>query len=348
MDWDAIYKTRILPDLGARRGGIPSPRLVFVCGQPGSGKSTTISHLLVQLGPDQTQLISADRMADHLPEIFADDADPAAKPLAELFDTRAHKAYVDALFNHAANLRAHVIWERPFPGLALSLGLAARAYGYRTECVVLAVPAEESWLSVLTRETGRAKTENRVPARVRWDRLLASCNDWPAFLAKAEDQHAFDEVRVVNRDAEVLFENRLVPNADPPHWENTPFAFESLMVERLQPRSPAQIDALLATWQTLRNHPELAFRNHAEWPWADIAALGQRLQTLRDDPATGFDLNDPAASPNPRAALGWIARLQADLTAALASPEAKGLKTLTPRAERLLTLVRNLTGQPPL
>ena len=348
MDWDAIYTTRILPDLGVRRGGIPSPRLVFVCGQPGAGKSTTISRLLAQLGPDQTQLISADRMADHLPEIFADDADPAAKPLAEVFDTHAHKAYVDALFDHAASLRAHVIWERPFPGLALSLGLAARAYGYRTECVVLAVPPDESWLSVLTRESSTAEKENRVPTRVRWDRLLESSNSWPAFLARAEYQHAFDEIRVVNRNAELLFENRLVPNADQPQWENTPFAFESLMVERLQPRSPAHVDALLATWQTLRSHPDLAFRNHAEWPWADITALGDHLQAVRDDPATGFDLNDPAASPDLRAASGWITRLQADLAAALASPEATGLNTLAPRADRLLTLVRNLTGQPPL
>lgn len=258
MDWDAIYTTRILPDLGVRRGGIPSPRLVFVCGQPGSGKSTIISRLLAELGPDQTQLISADRMADHLPEIFADDADPAAKPLVETFDTQAHKAYVDALFDHAATLRAHVIWERPFPGLAVSLGLAARAFGYRTECIVLAVPADESWLSVLTRETSIAEKENRVPARVRWDRLLESCNRWPAFLAKAEDQHAFDEIRVVNRNAEVLFENRLAPNADQPRWENTPFAFESLMVERLQPRSPSQLATLLATWQALRSNPDLA------------------------------------------------------------------------------------------
>ena len=348
MDWDAIYTTRILPDLGVRRGGIASPRLVFVCGQPGSGKSTTISRLLAELGPDQTQLISADRMADHLPEIFADDADPAAKPLAEVFDTKAHRAYVDALFDHAATLRAHVIWERPFPGLALSLGLAARAFGYRTECVVLAVPADESWLSVLTRETSLAEKEKHIPTRVRWDRLLESCNSWPAFLAKAEDQHAFDEIRVVNRNAEVLFENRLTPNADTPRWENTPFAFESLMVERLQPRSPSQLATLLATWQALRSHPDLAFLNHAEWPWADIAALGQRLQAMQDDPATGFDLNDPAASPDPSAASGWITRLQTDLTDALACPEAEGLKTLAPRAERLLTLVRNLTGQPTL
>ena len=232
--------------------------------------------------------------------------------------------------------------------MALSLGLAARAFGYRTECIVLAVPADDSWLSVLTRETSTAEKENRVPTRVRWDRLLESCNRWPAFMARAEDQHAFDELRVVNRNAEVLFENRLAPNADPPRWENTPFAFESVIVERLQPRSPAQIDALLSTWQALRSHPDLAFCNHAEWPWADIAALGQRLQAMRDDPATGFDLNDPTASPDPHAARGWITHLQTDLTAALANPEAEGLKTLAPRAERLLSLVRNLTGQPAL
>jgi hypothetical protein len=131
--------------------------------------------------------------------------------------------------------------------------------------------------------------------------------------------------------------------------KHSPFAFESLMVERLHPRNSGQIDALLATWQTLRSHPDLAFRNHSEWPWADITApWGKGCRRVRDDPATGFDLNDPAASPDPRAALGWIARLQADLAAALASPEATGLNTLAPRADRLLTLVRNLTGQPPL
>lgn len=345
MDWDAIYRTRILPDLGARRGGIMSPRLVFVCGQPGAGKSTTIRRIVADLGPDQTQMISVDRLADHLPEIFADDAGPLADQLAETFKTKASKAYVDALFDHAADLQANVVWEQPLPGQTVSLGLAARALGYRTECVVLAVPTEDSWLAVLTRETSRAEGGDRVPCRVKWGRLVESGNRWPAFLARAEDQHAFDEIRVVDRDGDVLFTNRLVPDADPSRWENTPFAFESLLVERLRPRSPAQVAALLARWQALCCDPDLAFRNHAEWPWAEITALGERLRALCDDPSTGFNLNDPAASPDPRAASGWIARLQADLTATLASPEAEGLKTLAPRAERLLTLVTRVAGQ---
>ena len=70
---------------------------------------------------------------------------------------------------------------------------------------MLAVPPDESWLSVLTRETSPADRSG-VPARVRWDRLLESCNRWPAFLARAEDQHAFDEIRVVNRDGERFYD----------------------------------------------------------------------------------------------------------------------------------------------
>ncbi|WP_313668763.1 hypothetical protein [Sandarakinorhabdus sp.] len=38
--------------------------------------------------------------------------------------------------------------------------------------------------------------------------------------------------------------------------------------------------------------------------------------------------------------------IRADLTAAAESPEAEGLKTLAPRADRLLALVAQIAGQP--
>lgn len=346
MDWDGIFTTRILPELGAKRGGVLSPRFVFVCGQPGAGKTTTVNRLLDQLGRDQTQLISIDTVTDLLHEVFGDCAGSKAATQEETFKTKAQLAYVNALFDHASALRAHVIWERPFPTDTLSFGLAARALGYRAECLVIAVPADESWLWVLTRETTRSGEPGRAPARVGWDRLLESHDGWPALIGQAEDLHAFDEIRILNRDGETLFENRLVPDAVSPRWENPAFAFESLVVERLQPRSPAQLDALIAAWQDLCAHPDLAFRNHAAWPWASLAALGERLRARRADPSTGFDLNDPTSHQDPCAAAGWIARLEADLAAVLASPEAKGLKTLAPRADRLLTLVRQLSAQP--
>lgn len=346
MDWDAVFQTRILPSYGVLTGGAATPRWVFVCGQPGSGKSTHIDKLCNLLGPDRTQRICGDALRDCLPELFGDPDDPDVKPLIDTYRSTVQQSYVDRLVERAVGLRAHVVWERPMTSHTLGIAAVARGLGYRVECAILAVPLLESWMATLRRETALAETHGRVPLRVGWDRQIDSFSRWPALLARAEDSHAFDEIRVIGRNGQVFFENRLEAGDGPPRWAETPFAFESLVVERLHPRAPAEVDRLVADWQALRADPALAFRNHDPWPWARFLAFGDQIQALRDDPATGFDLNTPAESADPRAAPGWIARLQADLADALASPEAEGLKTLAPRADRLLALVAQVAGQP--
>ena len=341
LDWDAIFTGRILPGQGVRRGGLEQPHFVLVCGQPGSGKSTLIDPLCESLGPDQTQRISGDTLRDDLPEVYANPDDPVARELADIYVRNIQQTYVDALMDHAMALRAHVVWERPMPAQTLVLAAAARALGYRVECRILAVPLLESWLATLQRET--QPVPDQIPRRIPWTRQQDSYARWPACLARAEDTLAFDALSVIGRDGQVYFENHLIHDDGPPRWANPAFGFESLMVERLQARSPARIDRLLSDWQAL---PADVLATASAQDWSGHAALGAALQALRDDPSAAFDLNTPGASPSPDAALAWVARLRADLAAVLTNPEAEGLKTLAPRSERLLALVAQIAGQP--
>jgi len=345
-DWAAVYHDRILPNLGVAVGGQAHPRWIFVCGQPGCGKSTMVQGLCETLGLAQTQVFSSDALSQLLPELYADPDDPLVQPALTFYRDHVRQGYVDALMQRATDMRAHVVWERPSPGNLVGLAAVARAIGYRVECQVFATPPVESWLATLQRETS-ATDPDRVPRRASWENQVLQVASWAAALARAEDLVAFDEIRIIGRDGLTFFENQASASDDgQPRWVGTPFAFESLMVERLQPRSTDQMEDLVSRWQALRAHPQTAFQNHAAWPWSSIADLGQMLQAMRGDPATGFDLNDPAASPDPRAASGWIERLAADIAAVLASPEAKGCDGLAVRAKGLLALVTSVAGQP--
>lgn len=341
--WDELFADRILPRLGVSRGGVSRPRWIFVCGQPGAGKSTLIRQLLAELGPDRTQLISSDALHDLLPELFGeDDPDPATLARREAFTQGIRQSWFDALVDRAVALGAHLIWERPVPTDMAEVAILARAMGYQVDCTVLAVPLLDSWLASLQRETAPDLPANRVPSRIDWSRLQTAYSRWPAFLAQVEDRVSFDRLQIVGRDGQPRFENRGLQKGDLRRWQDPPFAVESLLVERLAPYVPGQIEALLNLWNDLRAHPDIAFRNHAAWPHASILAAGDMLGRLASDPSASFDLGRASETPNPQAAQGWIDRLRAEAAAALALPDAPA--TLAPRIDRLLALVSQLAG----
>jgi len=337
-DWDDLYLTRVLPRLGVARGGHERPRWIFVCGQPGCGKSTLIGQLLAELDPQATQVLSSDAICDLLPELYADPEDPATQPLRDAYVAGIQQGYLDRLTERALDLRAHVLCERPQPADTAELAVLARALDYQVECLVLVLPPEESWLATLLRETGRLDQPGPVPRRIAWADQIVNTHRWPGFLAQAEAEVAFDRLALIRRDGEELFVNHAIGQGAGRAWANPPFAMESLVVERLAPRSESDVAALVAQWTALRAHPGIAFRNFAPWPHASFLALGEALQALAADPGTGFDLNAPGQGPV--AAAAWLRRLAASLDAACASPDAP--PACAPRAEQLLALVRQL------
>ena len=325
---DAIFHQRVLPALGVRGGGISVPRWFFICGQQGSGKTTLADRLAQDLGSDRTQRISVDDLTTLLsgPEDDPGISSPDQK--------RLRQRCIDGLAEHATSLGAHVIWEAPGPGEIEGVALVARALGYRTECLVLALPRAESWLATLHRSL-----ESGGPT-VRWDFLCSAYRRWPALLARAEAAHGFDRVAILDREGTLCYENQLL--GDGRDWVTPPFGFESLVIERARARTRPAIDAMLADWQAIRTHPGLAFRNHPAWAWDSLTAFDNHLREMATDPATFFDLNDPHPVTAPR----WITRLRDELDDILAGPEAEGQPDLPARAGRLVALVSQIAGQP--
>jgi hypothetical protein len=250
--------------------------------------------------------------------------------------------YYTLLLDHAIRLRANVVWELAKPFDMRALTSLARSFGYRVEALVLATPLMESWISTLRRETLHSLDRDKLPVRVSLEKITSCFARWPSHLAWAEDLHVFDKVQVINRQGEVFFENRLIEDKGKLRWSETPFAFESLVLERLHACNRDQVDCLISEWQTLRADPDIALQNHLAWPWSSFTDTGARLQELRDDPSTRFSLLNPDQSVNIDARKGWIARLQEDLIAIQMNAEDEGAITLGPRCERLLTLVNSV------
>lgn len=344
-DWDALYQSRILPALGVRVGGAESPRWIFVCGQPGSGKSNHVARLSDELGPDLTQLISGDALCELLPELYRDMGDPSVQDALTAYEGRVQLSHTDALIERALELQAHVLCESHRSADMAERAILARALGYRVECVIFAVPLIESWLATLGRDKA-AGTERGFDRRIAWSKQIVNYSRWPSFIARAEDQVVFDEIKIIGRNDEIFFHNTAAPFGDTRRWNDTPFAFESLLVERMHPRSAPQVDALLATWNALRAHPDIAFRNTEAWPHESILALGQQLQAMRDDPAVSYDLNQPAEDRDPQATAAWVSRLRLEVAAVLASPDAVGYKPLASRCDRFMALIERATGHP--
>ena len=337
-DWEAEFRDRILPRFAARSPADTAPRWVFVCGQPGSGKSGCVRRLMAELGEDRTQLICSDSLTGMFPDLLTGPEDTFHQAALAEFRGTVRRGYIDRLVDHATRLGAHVLWERPNTGDIEQLALVARALGYRVDCIMLAVPLVESWLATMLRSLEKRRLGDPVVFDIAWASARSNSRRWPACLARIEASAAVDRITVLDRDGTACFENRVEPAAGRRNWAEQPFAFESLVIERARARSAAEIATLIAEWQDLRTNLD-AFRSCCE-------AVDSLVQRLAADPGTSFDLNQPSAS-HPSAAAAWTARLRADLDDILAGPEAQGQTTLPARCDRLMTLVQQVAGLPP-
>lgn len=340
IDWDAIYSDRVHPAFAAPQGGQPEPRCVFVTGHQGSGKTTYLQRLLADLGPDHTQSIVPDALLARVVELH--DGSPRAVEAYTAYRATHCATHCERLADHAVAQRSHILWERAIPGNIERLGHALRRLGYRVDCVVLATPVEESWIGTLSRSLAAQFSGDRSALRVGWSVLAETALRWPAVLDRVETARLFNRVAVLDRDGNLCFENHVIGPPDGRRWAETPFAFESLMVERARPRSDAALASLLASWEAL--HPRIAESRQPAWPDAELQAFDRHLRALVADPAARFDLDQPG--PDPVVAAAWIARLGADLAAVRSSPEVRDQPGLATRAGRLITLVSEIAGQP--
>ncbi|MFC5156701.1 zeta toxin family protein [Streptomyces amakusaensis] len=214
----------------------PCPVVVFVLGQPGSGKTAVmdLAHAALDRRGGAVR-VDRDMYKDHHPgyaDFLAEDVRTAGVRVRE--ETYRWRAEVEA---RARAGRFDVVVEE---ALADPAGWTAsparwRRAGYRVEVVALAVPEAVSQLGVLDRylrlaEEGRARY-------VGWGNHDACAAALPAVLADIEAGHLADLVTVVRRTGDVLYTNSL---ARAGRWSRTPGAREALLAERSRPWSPAE------------------------------------------------------------------------------------------------------------
>lgn len=340
LDWDALYQKRIHPTFAAQTGGVDVPRCIFVTGHQGSGKTTLLRRMMADLGSSQTQAIVPDALVARLDEVHGESL--AAKAAFDAYRQTHCAIHCQRLADHAVAQRSHILWERALPGNVERLAIALRQLGYRVECLVLATPVEESWLGALGRCLTALEAGDTRAMRIGWPLVAETALRWPVLLDRVEQTLTFDRIAILDREAEVCFDNQVQGPPENRQWAETPFAFESLMVERARPRSTATLAALLAEWEALM--PRITAAGHRAWPPAETEAFDRHLRALVADPASRFDLNAP--DPDPATAQAWIARLSADLVAVQASPEVKAQPGIAPRSKRLLQLVSQIAAQP--
>lgn len=336
-DWDALYHRHILPAFAVPGGGQSAPRCIFLCGPQGSGKTTQLQRLRAELGPDVTQAILPDALVACLDVLHGDT--PAARAAFDAYRSAPCTDHCQRLADHAVARRAHILWECAIPSNLPSLARAVRRLGYRVECLVLATPAEESWLATLSRTLDARAAGQPTAMHIGWALTDETARRWPVVIEAAETDLTFDRIAILDRDGDACFDNSVTGPPDRRRWSDPPFGFESLMVERARPRDEASLTALLALWDRL--HPALAAAGHPAWPARELAAFDRHLRNLVADPATRFDLNDP----DPATAGAWIDRLAAALAATEAGPEPAS-PGLARRGAQLLALVGRIAGQP--
>jgi adenylate kinase family enzyme len=277
-----IYNERLALNLLAEKDPQEQPQAVFLVGQPGAGKSRIAPYLVADLNGTQATLhIDGDRLRAYHPEhgrLLRERASEAAA----LLNPDAAK-WVHRLAADAAQKRVNVVLDTTMRDAEGTKQLAKmfRKSGYRVEAVVVATPERVSLLTVFQRHEATRQRQGAaryVPPAVHEQAYQAL----PHSLAAAEKQQLFDQVRVITRQRETVYDSA---------QQRIPAAAEQLTGTREQLWSRAQHTAYQARWDRLIQD---MMRNRATQ-----AVLNDALQTRRQLVTRDLHRGQPANVLNP-------------------------------------------------
>lgn len=311
---------QITPRLLPARAAGERPILVVIAGQPAAGKSTVQE--LVQIALDADRIASYDR-----------DDDPAAHPRYDAI-MRANGVHGndlvaaglppdlrDRCLDELRSQRYDVLASSPLQSEAAAAYWVDgfRPAGYRIAVVYIATNEANSLLGMADRYQQAKDTVGvgRLLEKVLHDRPYAGMPDAAHAL---EVQGHVDDIYVVDRDGNVLYENHRDDAGvmHPPHG-----ARDMIVAERNRPPTPAEHQRFLATAVPLleRGHelePEVldlvqvAMRKQNERPGVQSLTreatpalrLDQRLVDLQRITSSGIAPPRPVPSPGPAQSAG--------------------------------------------
>ncbi|MGP3990801.1 zeta toxin family protein [Streptomyces sp. 3N207] len=238
-DWsEEVLTGTVLPSVLG--GAMPQPRparpvVVFVAGQPGSGKTLVVDLVHAALerrgGAVRVDRDAYKTMHPHYTAFLAEDVRAAGVRVRP--ETYRWQADVEARIREG---RYDAVVEAPLarPKEFLAGMAAYRQAGYRVEIVALAVPEAVSQLGILDRylrlaEEGRARY-------VSWDNHDACAAALVETLSMVETARLADRLFVVRRAAETgleaVYDNELGPAG---HWCRPAGAARAVLFERKRP-----------------------------------------------------------------------------------------------------------------
>ena len=269
------------------------PVVVFVAGQPGSGKTELGDLVQASLGPRGGAVrIGSDLYKSAHPRYAALLAeDPRTAGVKVRPDTRRWQA---AMEEHARDNGFDAVVETALsdPDDARVAAGDWRRAGYRIEVAVLAVPEAWSQLGVMDRYLEQAPAAGG--RYVSWENHDACAAALAATLAVVESERLADRVTVLRRSAETLYSNHLLPGGD---WLRPIGAAAALAAEHTRwwnARESAQFRLQLAAADR-RCHAEqlpadraLAVRRDAERAFALAEPLRRTAQPRREPPGVDY------------------------------------------------------------
>ncbi|WP_413804280.1 zeta toxin family protein [Streptomyces sp. OE57] len=213
---EEVLTNTVLP--GALEGAVPQARpvVVYVLGQPGSGKTTVIDLVHAALAARGGAVrVDRDTYKTHHPhygQYLAEDVRTAGERARP--ETYRWQAAVEAAVREG---RYDAVVEVPLarPDDFLAGALASRQAGYWVEVVALAVSWAVSELSALERYLRLAR-EGRAPRYVSWDNHGTCADALVPTLGAVEAAHLAHRLFVIRRGEaaalEVIYGNELGPS----------------------------------------------------------------------------------------------------------------------------------------
>ncbi|MGW7688405.1 zeta toxin family protein [Streptomyces asiaticus] len=225
---EEVLANTLLP--GALEGAVPQARpvVVYVLGQPGSGKTTVIDLVHAALAARGGAVrVDRDTYKTHHPhyrQYLAEDVRTAGERVR--METYRRQAAVETA---AREGRYDAVVEVPLarPDDFLAGVLASRQAGYWVEVVALAVSQAVSELSALERYL-RLAQKGQAPRYVSWDNHGTCADALTPTLGAVEAAHLAHRTFVLRRGAEtaleVIYDNELGPSGRLRHPADAPGA----------------------------------------------------------------------------------------------------------------------------
>jgi hypothetical protein len=264
LSWDeqeAAYQQRIdelTPRVAPNRGAGELPRAILIGGQQAAGKTTTQQLVHRALGEDQVASYDGDDNAEAHPRYNA--------------IMRANGIHGQAIVQHNLPSRLHfaclqhlrtgepkydVVASHPLQREDWAKGWVDgfRDNGYRVSAVYIATNESNSLLGI----ANRYQQDRDDRGYGRWVDPAwhdESYTGVPQTAHALESQGYVDDIYVVNRDGQVLYENHRNPDGT---MQRAPGAAQAIVDERNRPPTPAERDRFLRIANNLVQHRDPMF-----------------------------------------------------------------------------------------